>query len=147
MVDPDDRDDEGLSMQDLVEGLLSHYATPRTPAMLSANVFWRPATDVYETDHSIVIRMDVAGMRRESFEIVVDGGDLLIRGHRKDPTPAGKKHFHKMEINVGPFERRIRIPVPFDPSKVAASYDNGFLEVRIGKTSKPPPKRIRVEIE
>lgn len=147
MIDPDDRDDDAPSMQDFVEGLLSHYATPRAPVMLSASVVWRPATDVYETDDTVVIRIDVAGMQRDHFEIMVDGPDVLIRGQRKDPTPRGKKHFHKMEINVGPFERRLRIPVSFDPERVVASYDNGFLEVQLGKTEKPPPKKIKVEIE
>ena len=146
MIDPDDRE-ETPSMQDFVEGLLSPYSTPRVPVILTANVLWRPATDVYETEDFVVIRMDVAGMQRQDFEIVVDGTHVLVRGERKDPTPPGRKHFHKMDINVGPFERRLRIPVPFDPRRVTASYENGFLEVRLSKTRKAPPKRIRIEIE
>ena len=147
MSNPKKKDDEGPTMQDMVEGLLSHYATQRSPVMLTANVVWRPATDVYETEDSVAIRMDVSGMRRENFDIVVDGEDVIIRGQRKDPTPPGKKHFHKMEINVGPFERRVRIPVPFDPQQITASYENGFLELRMVRTEKPPPKRIKIDIE
>lgn len=147
MTKPDKKEDRTSNMQDLVEGLLSHYTAHRTPVMVSANVVWRPATDVYETGDGVVVRMDVSGMRREEFEIVVDGDDIIIRGQRRDPTPPGKKHFHKMEINVGPFERRIRMPVPFDPHRVTASYENGFLELKMGKMDKPAPTRIRIEIE
>ena len=111
MADPKDRKDEVPNMQDLVEGLLSHYTTPRAPMMVIPNVVGRPATDVYETEEVVVVRMDVSGMKRDSFEITIDGEDVVIRGQRKDPTPPGRKHFHKMEINVGPFERRIRVPV------------------------------------
>ncbi|MCK4547929.1 MAG: Hsp20/alpha crystallin family protein [Candidatus Eisenbacteria sp.] len=146
MSDPKKRD-EGADMEDFVEGLLSHYALPRTPVMVSAKAVWRPATDVYETEDAMVIRMDVSGMGRDHFEITVEGDDVLIRGQRKDPTPPGRKHFYKMEINVGPFERRIRIPVPFDAEGVTASYENGFLELRMAKSDKPPPKKITIDIE
>ncbi len=147
MVEPGDKSRGAPNMQDLVEGLLSHYTTQRAPVMVSPNVVWRPATDVYETPDSIVVRIDVSGMRRDDFEIIVDGEDVVIRGQRRDPTPPGKKHFHKMEINVGPFERRIRIPGMFDPHEVSAVYENGFLELKMGKTEKLPPTRIRIEIE
>jgi len=147
MGDPKDRKRETPDVQDLVEGLLSHYAGPRAPVMVSSNVVWRPATDVYETDTEVVIRVDVAGMQRKGFEIVVDGEDIIIRGQRKDPTPPGRKHFHKMEINVGPFERRIRVPVPCSLRNVTAGYENGFLELKLKKTRKPPPTRIRIDID
>jgi HSP20 family protein len=147
MADPKDRKDEVPNMQDLVEGLLSHYTTPRAPMMVSPNVVWRPATDVYETEEVVVVRMDVSGMKRDSFEITIDGEDVVIRGQRKDPTPPGRKHFHKMEINVGPFERRIRVPVPFDADGVTACYENGFLELQMTKTEKPPPKKIKIDID
>ncbi len=147
MAEPDEKNGGVPNMQDLVEGLLSHHTVPRAPMMVSANVVWRPATDVYETEESIVVRIDVSGMRRDDFEIIVDGEDVVIRGQRRDPTPPGKKHFHKMEINVGPFERRIRVPVPFDPHQVSASYENGFLELTMRKMEKPPPTRIKIDIE
>ena len=147
MAEPDEKNRGLPNMQDLVEGLLSHYTAPRAPVMVSANVVWRPATDVYETEEAVVVRIDVSGMRRDDFDIIVDGEDVVIRGQRRDPTPPGKKHFHKMEINVGPFERRIHVPVPFDPQQVSAGYENGFLELTMRKMEKPPPTRIKIDIE
>jgi len=147
MTDPEDKKPEAPNMQDFIDGLLSHYAPPRAPMMVSSNVVWRPATDVYETGEELIVRMDVSGMRRESFEILIDGDDLVIRGQRRDPTPQGPKHFHKMEINVGPFERRIRIPVLCDARAVSAAYENGFLEIKMKKARKPPPQRIRIDID
>jgi HSP20 family molecular chaperone IbpA len=41
-----------------------------------------------------------------------------------------------MEVQVGPFERRFRLPVVVDPETIRATYEHGFLEVRL--TKQPP---------
>jgi HSP20 family molecular chaperone IbpA len=43
-----------------------------------------------------------------------------------------------MEIASGPFERRVRIPVPFDREGVSAQVIDGFLTVRLPKRSTEP---------
>jgi HSP20 family molecular chaperone IbpA len=45
----------------------------------------------------------------------------------------GKRHYHALEVQVGPFERRFRLPVPVDLGSIQANYDAGFLEVRLRK--------------
>ncbi len=42
-----------------------------------------------------------------------------------------------MEVQVGPFERRFRTPVPVDPTSLRAVYEDGFLEVRLRKLPHP----------
>jgi HSP20 family molecular chaperone IbpA len=34
-------------------------------------------------------------------------------------------------VQAGPFERRLRLPVPVDPASMVAEYTNGMLEVRL----------------
>ena len=53
------------------------------------------------------------------------------------PRREGKRHYHAMEVQVGPFERRFRTPVPVDPTSLRAVYEDGFLEVRLRKL---PPR-------
>ena len=52
-----------------------------------------------------------------------------------------------MEVQVGPFERRFRLPVPVDPDSIRASYEQGFLEIRLTKL--PPrmsgPQSVKVQ--
>src|ERR1041384_3023547 len=55
----------------------------------------------------------------------------------RQPQSEGKRHYHAMEVQVGPFERRLRLPVPVDPTSLAAIYEHGFLEVRL---TKMPPR-------
>jgi HSP20 family protein len=93
---------------------------------------WKPPTDVYETAEDIVVQMDVAGVRSEDFSVEFSEGVLTINGERQ-PRREGKRHYHAMEVQVGPFERRLRLPVPVDPTSLRATYDQGFLEVRLTK--------------
>lgn len=108
---------------------------------------WRPATDVYETQDEFIVQVDLAGMQREQIEVYVDDGFLLIKGTRRNIAPSGKKHFHKMEIQVGPFERHIRIPKDVDTRSTQASYDTGFLFVRMRRGEGVVEERRQIEIE
>jgi HSP20 family molecular chaperone IbpA len=93
---------------------------------------WKPPTDVYETDEAVVVHMDIAGMHAGDFHVELADGILTISGERLAPRE-GKRHYHAMEIQIGPFERRLRIPAPVDPDSVQANYAAGFLEVRLRK--------------
>ncbi|HEX9639705.1 MAG TPA: Hsp20/alpha crystallin family protein [Candidatus Krumholzibacteria bacterium] len=108
---------------------------------------WRPATDVYETDEEFVVQVDLAGMEQEQIEVYVDAGFLIVRGTRSNIAPTGKKHFHKMEIQVGPFERHVRVPSMVDARTAKARYDSGFLFVRMSRGEGMIEERRQVKIE
>lgn len=92
---------------------------------------WIPNTDVYVTDDSLVIKVELAGMRREDLELTVDGHRLLISGHRHDGCRAPKCKFMVMEINYGAFECVIEVPSAYNLSQARAAYQNGFLRVDV----------------
>jgi HSP20 family protein len=106
------------------------------PVGFVASPKWKPRTDVYETDTELVVHMDIAGMRAEDFKVEVDEGILKISGERTALRQQGKRHYHAMEVQIGPFERRFRLPVIVDPASIRATYEQGFLEVRLAK--QPP---------
>jgi len=107
---------------------------------------WKPPTDVYETGDAVVVHMDIAGMHAADFKIELADGILTISGERL-ARREGKRHYHAMEIQIGPFERRLRIPAPVDPDSVQATYEAGFLEVRLRKVAVrgSEPHSVKVE--
>ncbi len=117
------------------------------PVGFVASSKWKPPTDIYETDEALVIHMDIAGMHSEDFTVQFADGILTIGGERQAPPHEGKPHYHAMEVQVGPFERRFRLPVPVDPESIRASYDLGFLEVRLAKLPArlSGPQSVRVQ--
>jgi HSP20 family protein len=136
--------DDIRHLQETMERLLSDFSRLRTPLLLGKEYVWRPLTDVYETDSEFVIRMDVAGMDPSEFEVNVHGRILTIRGVRHDPCRAEHRHFHKMEINLGAFERNIEVPHHIGIQSVAAHYENGFLVVKMAKGASRVGRRERV---
>jgi HSP20 family protein len=134
-------------MDDAFELFFGVGSGPVRPVGMHADLGWRPATDVYETADEFVIQMDLAGMRRRDIHVLIEEGFLVVKGVRSNIAPPGKKHFHKMEIQIGPFQRHIRIPEHVDPSSAGATYDAGFLFIRLRKgTARPVPRRtIHIE--
>ena len=41
---------------------------------------WSPPTDVYETEEKYVIKVEIAGMRDEDFEVAFENNILMISG-------------------------------------------------------------------
>jgi HSP20 family protein len=117
------------------------------PIGMQPDLGWRPATDVYETAEEFIIQMDLAGMRPEDIEVWVEADYLLVKGERNNIAPPGKKHFHKMEIQVGPFERAIRVPENADLSSVSASYRSGFLFIHLRRGKHVPQSRRSIKID
>ena len=58
-----------------------------------------------------------------------------------DPGVAVER-LHQMEIAFGPFERSVRIRIPFERDQVVANLEEGFLSVVLPKTA---PRRRRIE--
>ena len=92
---------------------------------------WRPPTDVFETDASIVVKVEVAGMTEDDFAITFADRNLIITGVRRDP--AAKLGYHQMEIPYGEFRTDVYVPKAVDIDSVEASYENGFLLVTLPK--------------
>lgn len=105
---------------------------------------WQPALDVFETDVSVVVRVEIAGVRGEDVRVQVDGELLRVSGIRRVPTTPKPKRLHRMEIAFGPFEREVRISLPFDRDGVAAHLEDGFLTITLPKRL---PTRRQIEVE
>lgn len=94
---------------------------------------WRPPTDVYETDTQVIVKVEIAGMHDDDFDISFDDHTLIIRGQRRDPV--SKLAYQNMEIRYGEFRTEVRFERPLDESAIEASYEAGFLYVRLPKAA------------
>jgi HSP20 family molecular chaperone IbpA len=90
---------------------------------------WRPPVDVYETPGTITIVAEVAGMERESFEVVIEGDVVSIRGHRADPNVCDNRAFHEAHIAYGDFAADVYVATSVDVERATATYENGFLNI------------------
>jgi HSP20 family protein len=107
---------------------------------------WIPNTDVYVTEGVLIIKVELAGMRREDLELTVEGNRLMISGQRPDASRSTKCKFLVMEINYGPFECVIEIPPGYDLAEAKAAYQNGFLRIDVPQAARPVSKTVLVPI-
>ena len=138
--------DKPAELEEVFEILVTSYAQKGGVLPGESDLCWRPATDAYETDDDFVVQLDLAGMDPARIEVLADEKSLVVRGIRQDSSGPGKKHFHKMEINVGPFVRRLPISVDVDPTSATAKYMNGFLYVTFRTGSGPAGDRRHITI-
>ena len=101
---------------------------------------WGPPADIYETEENFVVRIEIAGMKDEDFEIGVENNILLITGNRPDRNE--RRAYHQMEIRFGKFEVAVEITVPVELERASAEYKDGFLVIQLPKAN---PKTIKVE--
>jgi HSP20 family protein len=92
---------------------------------------WSPPTDLYETEHDYVVRVEIAGMRDSDFEITFEDGYLVIAGARPDVQE--RRAYHQMEIRFGRFSVAVGLPGPVDVEHSRAEYLDGFLTVTLPK--------------
>ena len=108
------------------------YYVPKNRESTSSS-FWIPNTDVYAVEDRLVVKVELAGIRREDLELTAEINRLIISGFRKDccRESNAKCRFLVMEINYGAFESVIELPEGYDLNCAKAAYQNGFLRIDI----------------
>ena len=96
---------------------------------------WNPPTDIYEIPGTMIIKMELAGVKKEEIEIILDHNVLTIQGHRAEDNPFPKKNYYLMEIHFGYFFRSFNLSHEWDRDNIQANYKDGFLTITIHKKS------------
>jgi len=65
---------------------------------------FHPPMDIYETGDSLVIVMEIAGVRGEDIQVLFEKSLLAISGTRTEFSPSPKTQLHQMEIDYGYFD-------------------------------------------
>lgn len=120
------------------------------PAVFGRRPFM-PALDVYTKGADMVVHLELPGVEPEKeVHVLVEAGDLVIRGERKQHEEVKNEDYYRMETSYGTFERRIPIPEGIDPETVKAEYADGVLVVTVPKAVKetltPKVKEIPIKL-
>ena len=105
---------------------------------------WVPALDVWETESELVYAFDLPGLEEDQIDIEVQDDTLTVSGERVKETKEQGERFFRFERRYGSFGRAVGLPAGVDESKIAASYVNGVLEIRVPKPEEAKPRRIQL---
>ena len=84
-------------------------------------------------------------MKADDFTISFIDRLLVISGQRCDPV--GKISYQNMEIPNGEFRTEVRIGWPLELNDIEATYENGFLYVKLPKYSREHRVPVRLANE
>lgn len=102
------------------------------------------AAETWETAQSVIIRIEVPGMRKEDFDISIRGYVLVVRGLKRSEGEHEGRRYNLMERAYGTFERTIPVTHEVNRDGAEVSYRDGVLTVILPKTDATPPRQISV---
>ena len=89
-----------------------------------------PLLDVFETERTIEIVLDVPGVTADSMRILIKSGVVLVAGEKERAEPArGPASFHLVERDFGRFARAVRVHAAIDASQARARLKDGELRI------------------
>jgi HSP20 family protein len=110
---------------------------------------WIPTTDIFARGDDLVIRCELAGVRREDIDITLSGDVLTISGERRSELNEEEVHFYTRERSFGHFRRSMNLPQGVDRSDISADFRDGMLQITVrgGATAIREPQRIEIRDE
>src|SRR3712207_3225848 len=107
-----------------------------------------PLQDVFETERTIEIVLDLPGVTSESCRILIKGGVVLVVGEKERPEPSrGPASFHLVERDFGRFARAIRVHAAVDASLSRARLKDGELRIILQKIQERRGREIVLPVE
>ena len=97
---------------------------------------WSPPVDIYETDDSFVVTVEIPGVDGSDVRVEVSGSELSISGNRDFDAVCSKESYHRLEGIRGRFRRSFSLPQPLDSARVTANLKDGVLRVVLPKSSR-----------
>ncbi len=103
------------------------------------------SVDIFQTNNQIVLLAPIAGIKEKDISISITDDVLVIKGQRHLNKEVEEKDYMAKECFWGDFARSILLPINADKDSVSASFDNGVLEITIGKKDIERTKIIKIK--
>jgi HSP20 family protein len=105
---------------------------------------WIPYVDMFEDDVSLILKIELPGVRREDIGLDITEGILTISGKKPFEHEETAESFHIMERQYGFFKRSFTLPGSVDVSSIEAGYHAGVLEVVLPKPTDTRSRKIPI---
>lgn len=92
---------------------------------------WRPPADIARVPGGWLVKLDVAGVRPEDFQLTIAGRRLTVRGVRHDCQIEAGHRYYSMEISYNRFQRTLELPRSLEGAQITTDYRDGILFVRL----------------
>jgi HSP20 family protein len=105
-----------------------------------------PPIDVYETDDTLEIAVDLPGVEVAGIRVISKGDGILIAGEKTARRARGESSFHLVERGYGRFARVVRLLRACDAAKARATLAAGELRVSVPKIGDRRGRAISITV-
>ncbi len=124
-------------LDSLLAGLPSLFATQEsastgTPAR-EAKLRW------YEKEDAYLVRIDLAGVKKEDISIELEDGTVSVSAIRKFEGKTDAK-----DPSEAKYSRAFRVPEGVQDGKIDARFEDGVLSLTLPKVEKAQPRQISI---
>ncbi len=104
-----------------------------------------PATDLFETESELTLKMDLPGFDPQAMNITVEGDVLTVRAERK--AERRPNELVRSERSYGQVARSFALPNTVDPSKCEARFEHGVLTLTLPKREEAKPRSVHIKVQ
>lgn len=105
--------------------------------------YYVPYTDIYETEDSLTVVMEIPGVDKDRIDIKIEEGVLLVEGHIDFDNYDDMQPVYT-EYNVGHYSRRFSLSSKIDQDRISARMEDGVLTLKLPKAEKAKPRKITI---
>jgi len=135
-----------MTLREAMDRLFNDAFTRPLSMMREGGSAWSsPAIDMYQTDHEVVVKAALPGIKPDEVQIHVNDDILTIRGETKHEDERKDQSWHIRERGWGAFERSVTLPSSVVADRANADFENGILTITLPKSEKAKPKTITIK--
>jgi len=108
---------------------------------------WVPNADILEGEDSLIVKVELPGVRLEDLDVHVTSGNIIISGEKQRPELAGHPEFRLAERSFGAFRRVIQLGLPVNTRLAAATLKNGLLRICFPKVPNRRGEAVPIHVE
>jgi HSP20 family protein len=138
---PNDIDRLHEEIQELIDELW------QAPRFAGGRRGFRPQVDCIRSEDppALHVVVELPGVEPAELQVIAADRVLVVAGVRRRPPLRGR--YQQMEIEYGPFQRRIPLDEPVDTNAATARYEHGMLTVVLPiAVSQPKLERVTIRI-
>ena len=136
---------EMMTLREAMDRLFDDAFTRPFSPRNGGSTWSSPPIDMYQTDHEVVVKAALPGVKPDEVQINVTGDVLTLRGETKHEEERKDRSWHMREQRWGEFERSIRLPTAVISDKAKADFEDGILTITLPKSEDVKPKTIAVK--
>lgn len=103
-----------------------------------------PTHDVIENDDEFIVKMELAGVKKEEIDVDTENGILTIEAER---TKDEKLKYNRNELYEGKYKRSFILPDNVDTEGIDAELEYGILTITIPKVVDEAKKKKQIVIK